>query len=94
LQWWGTTFGVATSLGFGVEQINAGLNYLVDVPKGPGTQVVLVVVTMLLAGVSVMMPGLDRGIKRLSETNIVLAIGLLLLVLVLGPHLPSIRRWH
>jgi choline/glycine/proline betaine transport protein len=80
----GTTFGVATSLGFGVEQINAGLNYLFDVPKGPGTQVVLVVVTMLLAGVS-LLTGLDRGIKRLSETNIVLAVGLLLLVLVLGP---------
>ncbi len=80
----GTTFGVATSLGFGVEQINAGLNFLIDVPKGPVTQVVLVLVTTLLAGVSVM-TGLDRGIKRLSEANIVLAIGLLLLVLALGP---------
>jgi choline/glycine/proline betaine transport protein len=80
----GTTFGVATSLGFGVEQINAGLNYLLEVPKGPRTQVVLVIVTVLLAGVSVL-SGLDRGIKRLSETNIALAIGLLLLVLALGP---------
>jgi len=79
-----TTFGVATSLGFGVEQINSGLNYLFGVPKSTGMQVALIVFTTALATISVVM-GLDRGIKRLSEINIVLAIALLICVLALGP---------
>ncbi len=79
-----TTFGVATSLGFGVEQINSGLNYLFDVPRSSTVQVVLILVTTLLATVSVVM-GLDAGIKRLSEINIALAVLLLIGVLLLGP---------
>jgi choline/glycine/proline betaine transport protein len=79
-----TTFGVATSLGFGVEQINSGLNYLLDVPKSTGVQVGLIVITTALATVSVVL-GLDVGIKRLSEINIVLAIALLIGILLLGP---------
>ena len=79
-----TTFGVATSLGFGVEQINSGLNFLFGVPKSTGVQLVLVVVTTAAAGLSVML-GLDAGIKRLSEINIFLAVALLVGVLVFGP---------
>ena len=79
-----TTFGVATSLGFGVTQINSGLNFLLDVPKGVGVQAGLIVLTTLLATVSVVM-GLDKGIKRLSEINIVLAVLLLVGVLLAGP---------
>ncbi len=79
-----TTFGVATSLGFGVEQINSGLNYLFGVPKATWVQIILVVVTMSLATASVI-AGLDAGIKRLSEINIGLAVALMLAVLVLGP---------
>ena len=79
-----TTFGVATSLGFGVEQINAGLNELFGIPKSTSVQVVLIVVTTVLATVSVVL-GLDAGIKRLSEINIVLAVALLICVLALGP---------
>ncbi|MEM7097665.1 MAG: choline BCCT transporter BetT [Pseudomonadota bacterium] len=79
-----TTFGVATSLGFGVEQINSGLNYLFGIPKAVGVQVGLIVLTTALATVSVVM-GLDAGIKRLSEINIVLAVALLVGVLAFGP---------
>ena len=79
-----TTFGVATSLGFGVEQINSGLNVLFDVPKTISVQVGLVVLTTALATVSVML-GLDAGIKRLSEINIALAVALLVGVLAFGP---------
>ncbi len=79
-----TTFGVATSLGLGVEQINSGLHYLFGVPKSQWVQIVLIGVTTLLATVSVVM-GLDAGIKRLSEFNIVLAIALVLGILLLGP---------
>ena len=76
-----TTFGTATSLGFGVEQINSGLNELFGIPKSMSVQVLLVVVTTALATVSVVL-GLDAGIKRLSEINIVLAIILLIGVLL------------
>ncbi len=79
-----TTFGVATSLGFGVEQINSGLNYLFGIPKSTAIQVTLIILTTALATVSVAM-GLDRGIKRLSEINIILAVTLLIGILILGP---------
>lgn len=80
----GTIFGVATSLGIGVVQINSGLNYLFNVPIGTGVQVGLIAGITVLATVSVVM-GLDSGIRRLSELNIILAVGLLLFVLIAGP---------
>lgn len=79
----GTMFGVATSLGFGVLQVNAGFNYLFGLPTGPVIQVVLIAAITLLATLSAAM-GLDKGVKRLSELNIVLAITLLLFVLFAG----------
>ena len=79
----GTVCGVATTLGFGVLQINSGLHHLFGLPVGQLVQVGLIVVTTLLATVSVVM-GLDAGIKRLSQLNMILAAILLLLVLLLG----------
>ncbi|MGL6159659.1 BCCT family transporter [Microbulbifer sp.] len=79
----GTVCGVATTLGYGVLQINAGLNHLFDIPVGTGPQVVLIVITTILATISVVM-GLDLGIKRLSQLNMGLAILLLMMVLLLG----------
>src|SRR5699024_10430261 len=61
----GTVFGVATSLGFGVLQVNAGLNHLFDVPINPTVQVVLIVVITGLATISVV-SGLEKGIRFLS----------------------------
>ncbi len=80
----GTMFGIATSLGLGVLQINAGLNYLLDVPQSALVQVGLIAVVTGLATVSVV-SGLDVGIKRLSEGNLVVAVVLMLFVLVAGP---------
>ncbi len=80
----GTVFGVATSLGYGVTQINAGINYLFDVPITTTVQVMLIVGVTLLAIISVT-TGLDKGIRRLSELNMGLAVLLLLFVLLLGP---------
>jgi choline/glycine/proline betaine transport protein len=80
----GTVFGVATSLGYGVLQVNAGLNYLLDVPISETVQIWLIVAITGLATVSVV-TGLDAGIRRLSELNLLLAVILLLLVGVLGP---------
>ena len=80
----GTVFGVATSLGYGVLQVNAGLNHLFGLPVNETVQVVLIVVITALATLSVV-SGLDRGIRILSELNLGLAVLLLILVLLLGP---------
>ncbi len=80
----GTVLGVATSLGLGVAQINSGLNHLFGLPISTTVQIMLVVVTCALATVSVA-SGLDKGIRILSELNLVLAAILLLFVLVAGP---------
>jgi choline/glycine/proline betaine transport protein len=80
----GTVFGVATSLGYGVLQINSGLNHLFGLPVTVPVQLGLIAATCALATLSVA-SGLDRGIKLLSEFNLILAVILLGLVLVLGP---------
>lgn len=79
-----TACGIATSLGFGVLQINSGLAYLFGIPVSSGIQILLIVVTMALASISVAM-GLNSGIKRLSELNIALSVLLLVGVLIVGP---------
>lgn len=80
----GTIFGVATSLGFGVIQVNSGLNYLFGVPTGIGVQIALIAAITAVATLSVAL-GLDAGIRRISELNMILAVSLLLFVLVAGP---------
>lgn len=80
----GTVLGVATSLGLGVAQINSGLNHLFGIPVGVTTQIILIIITCGLATISVA-SGLDKGIRILSETNLVLAAVLLLFVLIVGP---------
>src|SRR5690554_4026773 len=79
-----TVLGIATSLGYGVLQINSGFNYLFDLPISTNIQVVLIIGITALATLSVA-TGLDKGIRRLSELNLLLAVILLTLVLVLGP---------
>jgi choline/glycine/proline betaine transport protein len=80
----GTIFGLATSLGLGAQQINAGLGAVFGVEQGIGVQVMLIVAITAIAGVSVVF-GIDRGIRRLSEINMVLAVLLVLAVFLLGP---------
>lgn len=75
----GTVFGVATTLGFGVTQINSGLNYLLGWESQISTQIILIIFVTALASLSVCL-GLDKGIKRLSELNLVLALALLIFV--------------
>ena len=79
-----TLVGLATSLGLGVQQINAGLNFLFDVDIGTTTQVTLIAIITGIATLSVM-AGLDSGVKRLSEANMILAVFFMLFLLVVGP---------
>ena len=79
-----TLFGLATSLGFGAEQATAGLNYLFGVSTGNTTKVVLIIAITAVALISVL-AGLDKGVKRLSEINMILALLLLTFVILTGP---------
>lgn len=79
-----TLFGVATSLGFGVQQINAGLCHVFGIEQSIGVQIVLIVVITTIATISVV-KGLDSGIRKLSELNIRLAMLLLVFVFICGP---------
>jgi choline/glycine/proline betaine transport protein len=89
----GTLFGVATSLGFGVLQIAAGLDFLgLANEESAGLQVLLIVVITAIATLSVI-SGVGRGIKWLSNTNLVLAAALLVFVLVAGPTLFLLRGY-
>ncbi len=65
-------FGVATSLGFGVLQVNSGLNYLFDIAVSTQNQIVLIIAITLLSTLSVS-SGLEKGIRRLSELNVLLS---------------------
>lgn len=79
-----TLFGLATSLGFGATQANAGLNELFGVPIGSSTEVILITAITAVALISVVR-GLDGGVKILSEINMGLAFVLLIFVLIVGP---------
>jgi choline/glycine/proline betaine transport protein len=79
-----TLMGLATSLGLGVKQVNAGLNFMFDVQVSVTTQVILISVITALATLSVM-SGLDGGVKRLSQLNMGLAGMLMLFLLITGP---------
>ncbi len=88
--WWGhlidtlavfaTLFGLATSLGIGAQQANAGLSYIYGLPENITMQVILIVAITAIALISVLR-GLDGGVKVLSEINMVIALLLLLFVL-------------
>lgn len=82
----GTMFGVVTSLGLGVMQINSGLESLFGWPNDKMIQYVLIALITAMASLSVMM-GLDKGIKRLSDINIGMTVILLAFMVILGPTL-------
>ncbi|MBH0006865.1 BCCT family transporter [Psychrobacter sp. SWN149] len=82
----GTMFGVVTSLGLGVMQINSGLEKLFGTPNSLTVQFGLIAFITALAAASVLM-GLDKGIKRLSDINIGFTIILLAFMVILGPTL-------
>jgi betaine/carnitine transporter, BCCT family len=81
-----TLFGLATSLGIGAQQANAGLEFLFGLPDTDTSKVFLIIGITAVALVSVYL-GLDAGVKRLSEINITLAALLLLFVILFGPTL-------
>jgi choline/glycine/proline betaine transport protein len=88
----GTLFGIATSLGFGVQQIMAGLSYLGWIEPSNLWIVLLVALVTVLAVFSVV-SGVHKGLKWLSNINMGLAATLALFVLVVGPTLFLVQSW-
>lgn len=81
----GTLFGIATTLGLSVTQINAGINYLwPSIPISINVQIIAIAIITGLAICSVV-AGLDKGVKNLSLLNMILAIGLMLFAFLVGP---------
>ncbi|MBE1277217.1 BCCT family transporter [Enterovibrio baiacu] len=80
----GTVFGIATSLGLGAQQMNAGLNYLFGVEVSTTTQMVLIVLISIIATFSVI-TGVNKGIRILSELNMQLTVVMLAFFIILGP---------
>jgi choline/glycine/proline betaine transport protein len=81
-----TLFGVATSLGLGAEQINAGLSYLYNVPQDVVVQLFIITLITASATISVI-SGLNAGIRQLSRVALILGAVLLVMVFILGPTL-------
>ncbi|WP_156761745.1 choline BCCT transporter BetT [Microbacterium karelineae] len=79
----GTIFGIATSLGIGVAQLSYGLHFMFGLPDNLTMQIALIALAVVMATISVV-SGVDKGIRRLSEINIILAISLLAFVLITG----------
>jgi choline/glycine/proline betaine transport protein len=79
-----TLFGLATSLGMGVQQIAAGLHHLFGIDSGVQTQIFLIAGITAIATISVVL-GVDKGVRVLSEWNMRIAVFFLLIVVILGP---------
>ncbi|MCL5424954.1 MAG: BCCT family transporter [Gammaproteobacteria bacterium] len=94
--WWGhvidilavfaTLFGLATSLGLGAQQANAGMNFVFGLDVSTMTQVIVIILVTAVALVSVWR-GLEGGLKKLSEINMILAVLFFFFVLFAGPTL-------
>ncbi|WP_313390975.1 choline BCCT transporter BetT, partial [Acinetobacter sp.] len=79
----GTIFGIATTCGIGVVQLNYGLHVLFDLPENIWIQAALIAVAVIITIISVT-AGVNKGIRILSEINIYVSIGLLLFILFVG----------
>lgn len=85
-----TAFGVAASLGMGALQINSGLHAVFGLPIGPGAQIGIIAFTTA-AFLTSAVTGVNKGIKWLSNMNLILAALLALAVFVLGPTIAIIE---
>lgn len=86
-------FGLATSLGFGSQQINSGLNYLFGVPQSINIQVGIIAIITLVATLSVV-SGIGKGVRILSELNMRVAGIFLMMMLIFGPTMYILRTFN
>ena len=86
-----TLAGVVTSLGLGTIQINSGLNFLFRVPVKMNVQIVIIVLITLVVVWSAV-SGIDKGIKMISDANLYIAIGIMLLAFLVGPKVEMLNN--
>ncbi|PKR82184.1 choline transporter [Brumimicrobium salinarum] len=79
-----TLFGLATTIGFGVGQINSGLTHVFGIPSSLFYQVVIII-AVTLAGTISAFSGVNKGVQMLSKLNVRVASAIFFLVLILGP---------
>src|SRR5690606_33378603 len=79
-----TLFGLATSLGLGAQQVNSGLDFLINTGESIAIQIIIIACITAVATVSVVL-GIKKGIKRLSELNIVIGAVFLATMIAIGP---------
>ncbi|GAB3945240.1 BCCT family transporter [Corynebacterium tapiri] len=82
----GTTFGIAASVGLGALQINSGMNMLWGTPIVSWVEMSIILAITVAASISVA-TGLDKGIRILSNANIIMAVMLMVFILLTGPTL-------
>lgn len=87
----GTVFGIATSLGLGVQQISAGLEHLGVIGEVSDFMMVVLIVIITAMATASVVSGVGKGIKWLSNSNLVMAAVFLIAVLILGPTLFLLR---
>ena len=79
----GAIFGLATSLGIGVAQLNVGLDDILGIAQSTWAQGGLIALAVAIATLSAV-SGVDKGVKRLSQINVLVAVGLMLFILIFG----------
>ena len=85
-----TVFGLAVSVGLGALQINSGLSYVYGIPVAGWIQAAIIAV-ITAVGLASVLAGMEKGVKRLSYGNIILAVALMLFVLMAGASMDTMR---
>ncbi|MEG1132631.1 MAG: BCCT family transporter [Romboutsia sp.] len=87
-----TIAGIATSLGLGTMQINSGLNYLFNIPNNSVTQIIIIAITTFVF-IATAVSGVDKGIKKVSDLNLILALIVTAAAFLVGPTLEIINSF-
>jgi BCCT family betaine/carnitine transporter len=87
-----TLFGLTTSLGLGAQQVAAGLNEIFGIAPSP-TVTVLIIIGITMVALSSVLLGMDAGVKRLSEINMVMAVVLFIFVIAVTGVTTAITRY-
>ncbi|WP_312637270.1 BCCT family transporter [Oscillibacter sp.] len=86
-----TAGGVATSLGLGVLQINSGLNFLFKIPETRLIQLILII-ALAVVYIATAITGIDKGISFVSDLNVKIALGVMAVLVVVGPTVPILNN--
>ena len=87
-----TVAGIVTSLGLGVMQINSGLNQVLNVPSNLTVQIAIIVAISVIY-IYTAISGIEKGIKMISDINLYLFVGLMIVGLIIGPRVEILNNF-